>query len=166
MRKASRSRRGVRALEPGTFAVQIPIAPSVPLVPGDYKVLIRTKGVAALGSTESFTFTLDADPLGTGTLFFRRFGPREIPTADLRFRRTERIMVETPASLAREISARLLGRTGLPLNVPVTATIRVDADGTRWRRVEITLAPLAPGEYIVETTAGTERTLTAFRVVP
>jgi hypothetical protein len=30
----------------------------------------------------------------------------------------------------------------------------------------VTLAPLAPGEYIVETTSGTERTLTAFRVVP
>jgi VWFA-related protein len=154
------------ALEPGTFAVQIPIAPSAPLDPGDYKVLIRTKGVAALGSTESFTFMLDAAPLGTGTLFFRRFGAREIPTADLRFRRTERIVVETPGSLGGDISARLLGRTGQALNVPVTATIRNDADGTRWRRVEITLAPLAPGEYIVETTAGAERTLTAFRVVP
>jgi hypothetical protein len=32
--------------------------------------------------------------------------------------------------------------------------------------VEITLAPLAPGDYIVETTAGTERTLAGFRVVP
>jgi hypothetical protein len=158
--------KGSATLEPGTFAVQIPITPAAPLVPGDYKVLIRTKGVAALGSTESFTFTLDGDPLGTGTLFFRRFGTREIPTADLRFRRTERIVVETPASLGGDISARLLGRTGLALNVPVTATIRNDADGTRWRRVEITLAPLAPGEYIVETTAGMERTLTAFRVVP
>ena len=116
--------------------------------PGDYKVLIRTKGTAALGSTESVIFTLDADPLGTGTLFFfRRIGPREIPTADLRFRRTERLIVESPASLGADIAARLLGRTGTPLNVPVTATIRDDADGTRWRRVEITLAPLAPGEY-------------------
>jgi len=158
--------KGSAALEPGTFAVQIAIAPAAPLEPGDYKVLVRTKGVAALGSTESFTFTLEAEPLGAGTLFFRRFGPRELPTADLRFRRTERIVVETPASLGGGISARLLGRTGLPLNVPVTATIRDDADGTRWRRVEITLAPLAPGEYIVETTSGTERTLTAFRVVP
>jgi hypothetical protein len=50
--------------------------------------------------------------------------------------------------------------------VPVTATIREDADGTRWRRVEITLAPLAPGDFIVDMTAGAERTLTAFKVVP
>jgi hypothetical protein len=145
---------------------QIAIAPPTPLEPGGYKVLIRTKGAAALGSTESVIFTLEADPLGTGTLFFRRFGSREIPTADLRFRRTERIIVETPASIGSDIAARLLGRNGSALTVPVTATIRGDADGTRWRRVEITLAPLAPGEYIVETTAGTERTLTAFRVVP
>jgi VWFA-related protein len=158
--------KGSAALAPGTFAVQIAMAPSAPLEPGDYRVLIRTKGVAALGSTESLTFTLEADPLGAGTLFFRRFGPREMPTADLRFRRTERIVVETPASLGADISARLLGRTGLPLNVPVSASIRDDADGTRWRRVEITLAPLAPGEYIVETKAGVERTLAAFRVVP
>ena len=153
--------KGSAALDPGTFVAQIAITPTAPLEPGDYKVLIRTKGTAALGSTESFLFTLQADPLGTGTLFFRRFGPREIPTADQRFRRTERIVVETPASLGGDISARLLGRTGLPLNVPVTATIRDDADGTRWRRVEITLAPLAPGEYIVETTSK-ERVSTAF----
>jgi VWFA-related protein len=158
--------KGSATLSPGTFAVQIPIVPPAPLAPGDYKVLIRTKGTSALGSTESVTFTLEADPLGTGTLFFRRFGPREIPTADLRFRRTERIIVETPASIGSDISARLLGRNGVALTVPVTATIRDDADGTRWRRVEITLAPLAPGEYIVETTAEAERTLTAFRVVP
>ena len=96
--------KGSASLEPGTFAAQIAIAPPAPLEPGDYKVLIRTKGAAALGSTESFTFTLEADPLGTGTLFFRRFGPREIPTADQRFRRTERIIVETPASLGGDIS--------------------------------------------------------------
>ena len=158
--------KGSATLQPGTFVAQISIAPPAPLEPGDYKLLVRTKGVSALGSTESVTFTLEADPLGAGHLYFRRMGPREVPTADLRFRRTERLIIETPASLGSDIAARLLGRTGAPLNVPVTATIRDDADGTRWRRVEVTLAPLAPGEYIVETTAASERTLTAFRVIP
>ena len=158
--------KGSATLAPGTFAAHVAIAPAAPLEPDDYKVLIRTKGAAALGSTESATFTLHAAPLGTGTLFFRRTGPREMPTADLRFRRTERVIVETPASLGDEIAARLLGRTGSALSVPLTATIREDADGTRWRRVEVTLAPLAPGEYIVETTSGAERTLSAFRVIP
>src|SRR5688500_9109059 len=153
-------------LVPGTFAVQISITPPTPLEPGDYKVLIRAKGVSALGSTESVIFTLHGPPLGTGTLFFRRAGSREFPTADLRFRRTERIIVETPASLGNDMSARLLGRNGSPMNVPVAMSIREDADGTRWRRAEVGLAPLAPGEYIVETRAGAERTLSAFRVVP
>ena len=157
--------KGSATLAPGTFAAQVVITPANQLEPDDYKVLIRTKGVAALGSTESAIFTLHAAPLGTGTLFFRRSGPREMPTADVRFRRTERLIIETPASLGTEIAARLLGRTGSPLNVPLTATIRDDADGTRWRRVEVTLAPLAPGEYIVETTSGKERTLSAFRVI-
>ncbi|MET0214916.1 MAG: VWA domain-containing protein [Vicinamibacterales bacterium] len=158
--------KGSATLAPGTFAAQITIAPASPLEPDDYKVVIRAKGVAALGSTESATFTLNADPLGTGTLFLRRVGPREMPTADLRFRRTERLIVETPVSLGTDIAARLLGRTGTALNVPLTATIREDADGTRWRRAEVTLAPLAPGDYVVEITSGAERTLTGFRVVP
>jgi VWFA-related protein len=158
--------KGSASLAPGTFAAQIAIAPAAPLEPDDYKVVIRAKGVAALGSTESAIFTLHADPLGTGTLFFRRVGPREMPTADLRFRRTERLVVETPVSIGTDIAARLLGRTGNSLNVPLTATIRDDADGTRWRRVELALAPLAVGDYVVEITAGGERTLTGFRVVP
>ena len=158
--------KGGAKLAPGTFVAQIAITPQAPLEPDDYKVIVRTKGVAALGSTESVIFALNADPLGTGTLFFRRTGPRESPTADLRFRRTERIVIEMPASIGTDVSARLLGRTGTPLNVPVTAAIRDDADGTRWRRVEIALAPLAPGEYVVETTAAAERTLSAFRVIP
>jgi hypothetical protein len=158
--------RGSASLAPGHYAAQIAITPAAPLEPGDYKVIVRAKGVAALGSTESTIFTLNADPLGTGTAFIRRVGPREIPTADLRFRRTERLIVETPASLGTDVDGRLLGRAGNSLNVPLTATIREDADGTRWRRVEVTLAPLAPGDYVVETTAGGERTLAGFRVVP
>jgi VWFA-related protein len=158
--------KGSATLAPGTYAAQITIAPASPLEPDDYKVIIRAKGVAALGSTESATFTLNADPLGTGTLFFRRVGPRDMPTADLRFRRTERLVVETPVSLGTDVAARLLGRTGNSLNVPLTATIREDADGTRWRRAEITLAPLAVGDYVVEITAGGEKTLAGFRVVP
>lgn len=158
--------KGSATLAPGTFVAQVVMAPSAPLEPDDYKVLIRAKGVAALGSTESAVFTLHAAPLGTGTLFFRRTGLREMPTADRRFRRTERLIVETPASLGNDVEARLLGRTGSPLSVPVARSIREDGDGTRWRRAEVALAPLAPGEYLVEITAGTERTLSAFRVVP
>jgi hypothetical protein len=71
-----------------------------------------------------------------------------------------------PASSADTVSARLLDRAGNPLTTPVTAGIQEDADGLRWRRVEVVLAPLAQGDYIIELSAGGERTLTGFRVVP
>ena len=68
-------------------------------------------------------------------------GNRDVPTADARFRRAERLIVDAPASSATEVSARLLDRAGNALNVPLTAVIREDADGLRWRRIEIVLAP-------------------------
>ena len=50
--------------------------------------------------------------------------------------------------------------------IPVTAAIRDDADGSRWRTAQLALAPLAPGDYVVEQSAGAEKTLTAFRILP
>ena len=45
-----------------------------------------------------------------------------------------------------------------------------EADGSHWVSGQIALAPLAPGDYLLEvstTTNGAQRrTLTAFRVVP
>lgn len=154
------------AIDPVTFVAPITIVSTTRLSADDYRLQVRVKGVSALGSTEVVPFTLDAAPLGTGMMIMRRIGPREVPTADSRFRRTERIVIEMPATLASDISARVLGRTGSVLNVPLTAAIRQDADGSRWRRVELTLAPLAVGDYVLEMMSGTERTLTAFRIVP
>jgi hypothetical protein len=50
--------------------------------------------------------------------------------------------------------------------IPVTAAIREDADGSRWRTAQLVLAPLGVGDYVIELSAGTEKTLTAFRVMP
>jgi hypothetical protein len=38
--------------------------------------------------------------------------------------------------------------------------------GARWRTAQLALAPLAPGDYVIEQTAGGETTMTAFRVLP
>ena len=65
-----------------------------------------------------------------------------------------------------EVSGRLLDRTGKALNVPVTAAVRTDADGSRWRTAQLALAPLAPGDYVVEITSGSERSIAAFRIIP
>jgi hypothetical protein len=60
----------------------------------------------------------------------------------------------------------LLDRTGKPLGVPVAVNVRDDPDGSRWQVVQLSLAPLAPSDYVVETSSANERLLTAFRVVP
>ena len=60
----------------------------------------------------------------------------------------------------------MLDRTGKALPIPVAGSVKDDADGIRWRSAEVALAPLAPGDYIIELAAGTGRTLVAFRVVP
>src|SRR5204863_4723170 len=108
-----------------------------------------------------------------GALFIRRgisTGNRELPTADRRFRRNEQIRVEVPVASGDAPTARLLDRSGKPLAVPVTAAVRDDPDGSRWQTAQLSLAALAVGDYIVETTEGAggeiKRTLVAFRVVP
>jgi hypothetical protein len=155
-------------LQPGSYAGEVVLTPSRALAAGEYDLQVRAKGTQGLPATETIRLSIDAPPLGSG-LVFRRRGPstgnRDVPTADARYRRSERLVVEAPAPFG-EIAARLLDRTGKPLTVPVTAAIRQDADGTRWGRVEIALAPLAAGDYIVESTVGSEKTLTGFRVVP
>jgi hypothetical protein len=49
--------------------------------------------------------------------------------------------------------------------VPLSATLRDDADGSRWATTQVPLTPLGPGDYIVEVTIGSAKTMTAFRVV-
>jgi VWFA-related protein len=161
---------GRTELSPGTYVAQLPMTSSAPLVAGDYDLQVRAKGVAVISpGSDAIRITIPAAPVGGGVLYLRRgpgTGNREVPTADARFRRAERIIIELPATAAPETSGRLLDRNGKELKVPVTATIREDADGVRWRRIEIALAPLAPADYIVESTSGSERSLTGFRVVP
>jgi len=93
-------------------------------------------------------------------------GNKEVPTADLRFRRSEQVRVEIPTQSSDPVTARLLDRTGKPLAVPVTAAVRDDSDGSRWVTAQLALAPLAPGDYAVEITSADKRMISAFRVVP
>jgi len=111
---------------------------------------------------------LAAAPQASGAVFIRRgpaTGNKEMPTADLRFRRSERLKVEVPSAVD-VTSARLLDRTGKPIvAIPVTANTRMTPDGMKWATAELLLAPLAPGDYLVEVVAGDTRTLAAFRIV-
>jgi hypothetical protein len=113
--------------------------------------------------------TIPPAPDATGALFSRRgaaTGNKDVPTADLRFRRSEQVRVEIPIAAGDPLTARLLDRTGKRLAVPVTAALRDDADGSRWATAQLALAPLAPGDYAIEISSGDRRMISAFRVVP
>src|SRR5204863_9949833 len=126
-------------------------------------------GATSIPPFANMRVVIPASPESTGALFVRR-GPstanRETPTADLRFRRSEQLRVEIPTTSTDTVSARLLDRTGKALAVPVTGAIRDDADGSRWQTAQLALTPLAPGDYVIEMSAGEKRTITAFRIVP
>ena len=154
---------------PGATSARIALTANT-LAAGDYQLQVRTKGTRALTTgNDVLRISVPAAPQATGALFFRR-GPatanREVATADLRFRRSERLRVDVPTPASATVTARLLDRTGSALPIPVTATVRDDPDGSRWQSAEVALAPLAPADYLVELTAPAGRTVLAFRVVP
>ncbi len=156
-------------IAPGSSSIRLALTASA-LAPGDYQLQIRTKGArASTAANDTMRLALAAAPHATSAIFYRRGAAtanKEVPTADLRFRRSDRLRVEVPTPAADAVTARLLDRAGSPMPIPVTGTIRDDADGSRWQSAEVALAPLAPGDYLVELTAGTNRTLAAFRVIP
>ena len=77
------------------------------------------------------------------------------PTADARFRRTERLVVETPLIGGdATVTARLLNRVG-PADGRAGRARPSGSTRALQQRVslaEVVLAPLAPGEYVVEVT--------------
>jgi len=152
---------------PGTTSAILEVAPDKPVPAGDYTM--RVKSQMPNGSeTMAMPVKLAAAPQASGAVFIRRgpaTGNKEMPTADLRFRRSERLKVEVPSAVD-VTSARLLDRTGKPIvAIPVTANTRMTPDGMKWATAELLLAPLAPGDYLVEVVAGDTRTLAAFRIV-
>jgi VWFA-related protein len=86
------------------------------------------------------------------------------------FPRSERIRLELEAAPGTPLwTGALLDRNGTKTAVPVVVGERTDAaTGQRWLTADITLAPLGPGDYVVELTTmkGTEtqKSLVAIRV--
>jgi VWFA-related protein len=157
-----------------TVLVRLPI-----VGPGDYQLRARLQGRSGsladvtehlrvtVPDAKSTTPRVMGDPL-----VFRRgpfTGPAFQPTADLRFRKAERVRVQIAVGVPPDaVAARLLDRRGQMLAIPVTATEGGEA-GVRAASAEVALAPLAPADYLLEVTVrfGTrlEKALVAFRIV-
>jgi VWFA-related protein len=157
---------------PGGRAFRINMTPSHPLAAGEYSFDVRTTATSKLASSgDLLQLAVPASPSPVGSLLVRRgpfTGPKEMPTADLRFRRSEQLRVEVPivsSTPSSSSSARLLDRNGKAMAVPITTANRDDADGSKWVTAQVPLTPLGPGDYIVEVMAGNTKTLTPIRIV-
>ena len=158
---------GTAAVARGARTFRVLVTPTQPLAAGDYVLRVGARGGAgSIPVREAVRLAVAAPPAATGAIFIRRGPGKEVPTADLRFRRNEQVRVEVPTASADPPTARLLDRNGQALAVPVTAAVRDDADGFRWHTAQLALAPLAPADYIIELTAGSNKSIAAFRVVP
>jgi VWFA-related protein len=87
------------------------------------------------------------------------------------YRRTERLRFEVGVPAQKPATSRLLGPTGVPLNIPVATSTRTDpSTGQIFLVADLTLAPLAQGDYelemILETESGPEVVAYRFAIVP
>jgi VWFA-related protein len=164
----------------GRFVARFPrTSDDVWLDPGKYSVKVRVRAAAGgLPTTDTVRFSLEpppeaARPLLGQPIYFRKGNAavsKEQPTADTRYRRSERVVVDVSASDGfTDTSGALLDRTGRAMELPVTVTTREEG-GARWIRVEVALAPLAAGDYVVRLAAGAngrqEQVLAPFRIIP
>ncbi len=96
-----------------------------------------------------------------------------VPVASREFSRTERLLIRFPAygptDISLAVSARLLSRTGQAMrDLPLLPTTGADLDNEH--AIDLPLAGLAPGEYLVEVAAtsqaGEIKDRFGFRVTP
>jgi hypothetical protein len=140
---------------------------------GEIGVRARLSSAEGGGTPLTDAIRVDAGPVAPQALVFRRgvsTGNRLLPAADFRFTRTERVRLEIPAGPDMKAGAgRILDLTGQPLQVPVTTGERTDdASGQRWITADVSLGPMAAGEYAIEVEltggAAAQRIVTGIRI--
>jgi VWFA-related protein len=150
---------------------QVPMTPSS-LQPGSYTLRVHLSAAGELPVTETVPFAI-REGQRVGARILRAGGSPAmpfVPTGDVRFRRTERLRVDVPvAGKIDRVDAALLDRNGGTISISVDTETQA-ADGLAWASALLALAPLAPGDYAIQTTiehgSSTEQVMTAFRVVP
>ena len=156
-------------LEPGARGVllRVPVQGQT----GPWKALVRLQGEAGTPDSDTTTIEAPAGPLLGGALGFRAASPAAAPwrpVAGFVFRRTERLRVQWPVGGPLDSqNARLLDRNGNALAIPLTAVTLEAAEGPAVA-VDLRLAPLSAGDYLIELTAkdgeATDQSLVAIRV--
>lgn len=167
-----------RSLDPGQRTLSLVLPEETGLESGRY--IVRVQATPA-GGRLPLQLSVGTDVpapgalLGSAPMASRRgpsTGLQYQPTADPRFRRTERLRVEVPVSLPdAEVSARILNREGQPMPLPISLSERRDTSLIlRFLVAEVALAPLAQGEYVLEVEAARNGTIETvaygFRIVP
>lgn len=143
---------GEATLAPGARVLEATIPMSAPLAPGEYRMLMRltaSSKLDAVSDTAAVTVPENAHTLLAPTVLRRgpSTGTAYLPTADLRFRRQERIRLEWPTLVAPEaLTVSVVNLRGEAINVPAQVSTR-DEKGTRLAVVDFGFAPLAPGGY-------------------
>jgi VWFA-related protein len=164
----------------GSGSVRVTLKPgertfltSVKLASTGSRLDVRARFAPEGDTVLSDNVRLDIGPALTHPLLFRRgptTGNRVLPAADFRFSRMERLRIEVPVAPGTKAGpARLLDRTGKPLDIPIALSERTDdATGQPWIVGDVVLAPLAASDYGIEiafaTPAGEGRVITAIRV--
>jgi VWFA-related protein len=165
------------AIDPGQRSIVVN-GSEQPLPAGRYSVraeLTARNSRVPIQVTTFATVPADEVEVGTGGLAMRR-GPSTgltyVPTADPRFRRTERLRLEVPlAGEGFTGTGRMLTREGGAMPLVVTFNTRVDESSKQQFGVaDVTLSPLAAGEYVLELSLAkdgkTEVVTYGFRLVP
>jgi len=160
--------KGAIAENTRSTVIKVPLAAASP---SGWRLRVRISGVPGQIEDEIDVMPATAALVGEPTIFRAGASPRSPlqPMADFQFRRTERVHVEWPAQKTMDNrSARLLNKLGEPLPIEVPVTEKPDGTGFAIA-VDVGLAPLAQGDYVIELTAaaGSEKVqkLLAFRVV-
>lgn len=157
-------------IEPGVRGVLT----HVPLPAGDvgpWRISVKLSGPDGT-LDDRFDITATTDALLGAPLCFRGTSSARIalrPVADFLFRRTERAHIEWPVlKTLDQRTARVLDRKGQPLALGATVTESRRGDQPILA-VDLSLAPLSEGDYLVELTAGqgaqTDRQVLALRIV-
>jgi VWFA-related protein len=118
-----------------------------------WSVTTRVGGGADLIESATTVSPAARSRLGEPAVFRALGSPRAplLPAAEPQFRRTERLRLQWITSGPFDArTARLVGPQGAPLPVPVQVTEQADG---RWLIADLTLAPLAAGDYVIEVAA-------------